>query len=393
MAGPLTSLKVLDFSTLLPGPFATMFLADMGADVLRIEAPNRPDIVALQPPFIADSKISAAHATLNRSKRSMLLNLKHPQGPDIVKRLVREHGYDIVIDQFRPGVLDRLGVGYETLRAENPRLIYCAITGYGQTGPMAPRAGHDMNYMALSGLMSYSGQDGPHPHAMQVADVGGGSFMALTGLLAAVIHRQQTGEGQFIDVAMLDGAMVWNAAVGAEYLAGGPLPTYESSLLNGGSHYYYYRTADGRYLSVSSLEPQFWQGFCEAIERPDLIERLTEPGPAMRAVRDEIADVIATRTLTAWQEVFSQYDVCVEPVLTLDETVENPQTTARGMVVEVPGPHGSVRQFANPIKFSATPPEYRHYGVQAGQHTDEVLAEMGYGAAEIQGLREAGVFG
>lgn len=393
MAGPLTSLKVLDFTTLLPGPFATMFLADLGAEVLRIEAPGRPDIVRMQPPFIGSSTISASHATLNRSKRSLCLNLKHPEGVKIVKKLVK--AYDIVVEQFRPGVMDRLGVGYESLRAENPGLIYCAITGYRQNGPMAQRAGHDMNYLALSGQMSFSGTKahGPHPQGTQIADIGGGSFCALVGILAAVIHRQVTGEGQMVDISMTDGAIAWNAAAGAEYLAGAELPTYESLLLNGGSQYHYYRTADDRFLSVSSLEPQFWRGFCEAIGRADLIERLTSPGEAMKPVQEEIAKVIGSRTLAQWEGVFGQVDVCVEPVLTLGETFNHPQVKAREMVVDVPGTAGTVRQIANPIKFSETPPAYLFHGVEAGFHTRAILMELGYRNEEIQSLDESGVFG
>jgi crotonobetainyl-CoA:carnitine CoA-transferase CaiB-like acyl-CoA transferase len=369
-----------------------MYLADLGADVLRIEAPNRPDIVRISPPYVEDN-ISAAHATLNRSKRSLALNLKHPDAPSIVKRLVKD--YDIVIEQFRPGVMDRLGVGYESLKAENPRLIYCAITGYGQTGPYASRAGHDSNYLALAGIMSYSGRQdtGPHPHGAQIADIGGGSFGAMVGILAAVIHRQLTGEGQLIDVSMTDGALAWNAVTGAEYLGGAELPTYENRLLNGGSHYNYYRTADGRYLSVSSLEPQFWHGFCEAIERPDLIDQVTKPGEGMRPIREEIAKVIACRTLADWEAFFEQVDVCVEAVLTLDEVVEHPLTQAREMVVDVKGEKGSTRQIANPLKLSKTPPEYRYYGVALGHHTQEVMSELGFTEAEIQGFAESGMFG
>lgn len=390
MTGPLTSLKILDFTTLLPGPFATMFLADLGADVLRIEAPNRPDIVRMSPPYLGESAVSAAHAMLNRTKRSITLDLKNPQSTAIVHKLVQT--YDIVLEGFRPGVMDRLGVGYNALKAINPRLIYCAITGYGQDGPLANRAGHDMNYLALSGQMSYSGSQatGPKPQGTQIADIGGGSFVAMTGILAAVIHRHHTGEGQLVDVAMTDGAMLWNSVTGAEYLAGDELPTYESRQLNGGSHYNYYRTADGRYLSVSSLEPQFWRGFCDAIERPTWVDRLSEPMPPLIA---DIASVIETRTLAEWVAVFQPLDVCVEPVLNLEEVAAHPHTQYRQMVVEVPGEGGPVRQFANPLKFSATAAHYPYYGVAAGQHNREVLGELGYSEAEITTLVETGVLG
>ncbi|MFQ5421479.1 MAG: CaiB/BaiF CoA transferase family protein, partial [Anaerolineae bacterium] len=196
----LSSLKILDFTTLLPGPFATMMLADLGADVVRVEAPHRADMVRLMPPF--DGDISAWHGVLNRNKRSLALDLKQPGAADIIKRLAQT--YDIVVEQFRPGVMDRLGIGYDALKAANPRLIYVAITGYGQTGPLKDRAGHDNNYLALSGVMSHSGRrgQGPPPLGVQIADVGGGSLGAMVGLLTAVIHRHVTGEGQQVDISM-----------------------------------------------------------------------------------------------------------------------------------------------------------------------------------------------
>jgi crotonobetainyl-CoA:carnitine CoA-transferase CaiB-like acyl-CoA transferase len=202
MQGPLASLKVLDFSTLLPGPFASLLLADMGAEVLRIESPTRPDLLRNLPPH--DHGMSTGHAYLNRNKRSLALDLKQPQAVEVVKRLVAE--YDIVLEQFRPGVMDRLGIGYDALKAINPRLIYVAITGYGQTGPLRERAGHDINYLALSGVASYTGRqgDGPLPLGVQVADVAGGSLHGVIGLLAAVVARQQTGQGQYVDVSMTD---------------------------------------------------------------------------------------------------------------------------------------------------------------------------------------------
>src|SRR5690554_4317865 len=195
MAGPLNTLKILDFSTLLPGPYATMMLADMGAEVLRVEAPDRVDLAKVMPPF--DGKFSTTFSYLSRGKQTLQLNLKQPESVEKVKELVKD--YDIVVEQFRPGVMDRLGIGYETLKAINPRLIYCAITGYGQTGPYKNRPGHDINYLALAGVASYTGrpEQGPLPLGIQVADIAGGSMHALVGLLAAVIERQQSNLGQF----------------------------------------------------------------------------------------------------------------------------------------------------------------------------------------------------
>jgi crotonobetainyl-CoA:carnitine CoA-transferase CaiB-like acyl-CoA transferase len=396
MSGPLSSLKVLDFSALLPGPYASMMLADMGAEVLRVEAPRRPDMVRLMRPF-DDEGNSSWHSMLNRSKRSLGLNLKRPGAVEVVKRLVSEGGYDIVLEQFRPGVMDRLGIGYESLTAVNPQLIYCAITGYGQTGPLKNRAGHDLNYLSLAGVMSHTGrkESGPVPPGVQVADVGGGSLGAVTGLLAAVILRQVTGEGQFVDISMFDMAVAWHSHVVSMYLVGGDVPTFESWGLNGGGYYDCYETQDGRYLSVGSLEPQFWQGFCHAIERPDFIERgyAAETGK-MEALKGEIGTVIRGKTLAEWTAVFAEQDVCVEPVLSVPEMIEHPQTVARQMVVEVVQGNGRIqKQIGAPLKFSGSQPEYKHTGVKLGAHNEEVLAEIGYSAAEIAELQEGGVLG
>jgi crotonobetainyl-CoA:carnitine CoA-transferase CaiB-like acyl-CoA transferase len=390
---PLSSLRVLDFTTLLPGPFATMLLADLGADVVRVEAPDRPDLARMLPPF--DGDVSAWHALLNRNKRSITLDLKQPGAAEVVKRLVQR--YNIVVEQFRPGVMDRLGVGYEALRAANPTLIYCAITGYGQSGPHRDRAGHDLNYVALAGILSHTGRQasGPPGLGVQVADVGGGAFGAITGILAAVIQRQLTGEGQMVDVSMFDLALAWNSLGAAEYLASGESPAYESGLLNGGTLYDTYRTADGRYLAVGSLEDKFWRGFCQAIDRPDLAERgIFGPAAGRPGLKDEIATTIAQRSLAEWMAVFGPLDVCVEPVLTVAEALAHPHTAARGLLVETPRGDGTAqRQVAHPLRFSASRPVYSHIGPPLGEHTVEVLAEAGYSQKDIAALHASIAFG
>ena len=395
MTGPLASLKILDFSTLLPGPFGSMMLADLGAEVLRVEAPNRPDMVRFAPPYDGDS--SAWHRVLNRNKRTIALDLKKPDALPIIHKLITDGGYDIVLEQFRPGVMDRLGIGYEALRQINPQLIYCAVTGYGQTGPYRDRAGHDNNYLALSGIMSHTGRqaDGPPPLGVQMADVGGGAMGAVVGILSAVVHRTQTGEGQMVDISMLDMSIAWHAHVVSHYLVGDETPERESWSLNGGSFYDYYETKDGRFLSVGSLEPKFWQGFCQAIERPDLI---TDGGSLDTAVQQtlktEIRNTLKSRTLDEWVDIFSQIDVCVEPVLSIPEMVEHPQTKARGMVVDVPRDDGSAqKQVGSPFKFSQSEATYHYVGRAIGEHTKDVLTELGLSEAEIEGLQERGVFG
>ncbi|KRV68956.1 CaiB/BaiF CoA transferase family protein [Pseudomonas citronellolis] len=393
MKGPLASLKVLDFSTLLPGPFASLLLADMGARVLRVESPTRMDLVRVLPPH--DDGVSASHAYLNRNKRSIALDLKRPEAVEVVKQLVRE--YDIVLEQFRPGVMDKLGVGYEALKAINPRLIYVSITGYGQTGPYRDRAGHDINYLALAGVASYTGcrDTGPLPLGVQLADIAGGSLHGVMGLLAAVIHRQQTGEGQQVDISMTDCAFSLNGMAGAGYLACGVEPGMEAQALNGGSFYDYYRTRDGRWFSVGSLEPQFMQQFCAAIGRPELAARgLSPKAEDQRLLKREIAIEFEKRDFADWCERFAAVDACVEPMLPLSEAVEHPQIQARGLVTEVPRGDGrSQRQMACPIRFSAGLPAPKHIGVAAGAHSAEVLTELGYSDEQVAALKAAGAVG
>lgn len=393
MKGPLASLKVLDFSTLLPGPFASLLLADMGAQVLRVESPTRMDLVRVLPPH--DDGVSASHAYLNRNKRSIALDLKRPEAVEVVKQLVRE--YDIVLEQFRPGVMDKLGVGYEALKAINSKLIYVSITGYGQTGPYRDRAGHDINYLALAGVASYTGRKdtGPLPLGVQLADIAGGSLHGVMGLLAAVIHRQQTGEGQQVDISMTDCAFSLNGMAGAGYLACGVEPGMEAQALNGGSFYDYYRTRDGRWFSVGSLEPQFMQQFCAAIGRPELAARgLSPKAEDQRLLKREIAIEFEKRDFADWRERFAAVDACVEPMLPLSEAVEHPQIQARGLVTEVPRGDGrSQRQMACPIRFSAGLPAPKHIGVAAGAHSAEVLAELGYSDEQVAALKAAGAVG
>lgn len=377
MARPLSSLKILDFTTLLPGPFATMMLADMGADVLRIEAPHLPDTVRSMQP--RDSQgLSAWHGLINRNKRSAAFDLKKPESIEIIKKLILK--YDIVVEQFRPGVMARLGLDYETLKAINPRLIYCSITGYGQTGPLRDRAGHDINYLALAGVLSHTGRrdSGPAGLGVQIADIGGGSFGAITGILAAVIQRQVEGIGQQVDISMFDLAVGWNSLAMSEYFVGARVRGFEDMSLNGGSYYDVYQTADGRYLSVGSLEPKFWQQVCVAIARPDLYElgRNWQP-EAQQQVRAVLHAAFAQRSLAEWVAIFAGLDACVEPVLTADEVVNHPHTQARDLVVDVPMLNGDTqRQIALPIKFSASEANYMSSGPPVGHHTHEVLHEL-----------------
>lgn len=392
MAGPLKGLKILDFTTLLPGPYATMVLADLGADVLRIVSGSRPDLADFMPPCIAGTNLSCATAALGRGKRCLALNLKDPRAGTIVLKLIETH--DILIEQFRPGVMARFGLGYETLKGITPALIYCSLTGYGQTGPLKNRAGHDINYLARSGIMAYSGRKttGPSLTGIQIADVASGSNNAIIGILAAVVHRQKTGEGQHVDVSMTDGVIAFNAIAGAAFLVDGTEMRREEGVLNGGSLYDFYETRDGKYLSFGGLEPQFFAAFCETIGRPDLIPSGVAPRDLNR-IKEEVRAILRTRTQDEWMVLFGKVDACVEPVLALGEALSDPYVKARGLVVEtnLPG-GGKVKQIGHPIRYSATPPEYRSVGVPVGMHTREIIRELGYTESEIDEFEKTGLF-
>lgn len=390
--GSLDDLKILDFSTLLPGPYATLMLADMGAEVLKISSASRPDIVLDYPPFIGDTGVSASQAWLGRNKKTMFLNLKTGEGKAVVKELVKE--YDIVLEQFRPGVMEKLGLGYEDLKAVNPKLIYCSLTGYGQTGPLRDAAGHDINYMSRSGIISQAGrrESGPSLMNFQIEDIAVGSMNSVIGILAAVNYRKNTGKGQYIDVAMMDGCVPFNSLDGAGFLVSGKEPKREGERLNGGCIYDFYETKDGEYLSVGSLEPQFWSRFCTAIGREDLIEGTVYP-PNIDEVKAEIRGILKTKTRDEWVEVFSHYDACVQPVLNLKEALlEDEQVKEREMVVDVKLPlheDVSVKQLATAVKLSECPCEYKFAGYPTGYHTKEVIEQLGMDYAE---LKAKGVF-
>jgi alpha-methylacyl-CoA racemase len=371
----LAGLRVLDLSRLLPGGFCSLLLADFGADVIKVEDTGMGDYVRADEPSF--------HA-LNRGKRSVRIDLKNAAGRDAFLRLVRTA--DVVLESFRPGVMDRLGVGYARLREENPRLVYCAITGFGQDGPYAQRAGHDMNYLALTGLLGLTGEpDGPPIQAAgQIADLGGGALMAAFGILAALRARERSGEGQFVDVSMTDGALSWLAMVAARYLADGRLPRRGEDQLAGGLICYRpYRCADG-WVTLGALEPKFWRAWCEGLGREDLADRQFEAvgSDTHRAVEA----VFAERTRAQWRAFNDEHDCCLEPVLGLDEALESELFRAREMVVEV----DDARLLGTPVKLSRTPADPARAGGPAiGADTDPVLAEAGYGAEEIGALREA----
>ncbi len=391
----LKNLKILDFSTLLPGPYASLMLADMGADVIKISNKNRADLVMNKEPYIGDTGISANQAWLNRNKDTMFLDLKKTESIEIIKKLIVEEGYDIILEQFRAGVMDRLGLGYEELKKICPSLIYCSLTGYGQTGAYRDKAGHDINFLSLSGTMSHSGKKltGPSLLNIQVGDLAIGALHSVIGILTSVINREMTGKGQMVDVAMLDGLIPFNSLDGCGFLVDGKLPTREEGLLNGGSFYDFYETKDGEYISVGSLEPKFWKGFCTALGKEEWIEG----GAAPKNIEDkkkEAIEIIKTKTRKEWEEIFNPMDVCVEPVLNLKEALlEDEHIKERELVTSIDVEGETIKQFAMPIHFSETKPVYNHAGKVLGVDTEKIIERLGYTKEEYQKLKEEGVFG
>lgn len=389
----LNGLKILDFSSLLPGPLATKLFADFGADVIHVESTRRVDLMRIMPPYDEEHE-SYVHQHLNRSKRSITLNLKTAEAVQIVKDLIKE--YDIVIEGFRPGVMKRLGLDYETLKAVNPKLIYCSITGYGQTGPFANRPGHDNNYLSVAGVLDHSRLKDKKPVAMgiQIADVAGGMMHAAFGVLAAALHREKTGEGKYIDVSMTDAVFTMNALYGSQFFGSGRLPQPEEEILNGGTFYDYYKTKDGRYFSVGSLEPHFRKLLCEALDIPEIIDvTFNDSHYTQMRFKDAICDAFKTKTFDEWLDVFNEdFHGCVEPVLTFEEACEHPQIVSRGMLVDVPTRDGSTqKQIGTAIKFEGVEPVYKFVGAKMGAHTTNVLQEIGYDEQKIARLAEKGV--
>ena len=393
--GPLAGLRVLDLTRLLPGPVATMHLADLGAEVIKIEDTGAGDYARAMGPgerAAGGSGDSLFFRLVNRNKKSLRLDLKQAAGVEVFLRLARNA--DVIFEGFRPGVVDKLGIGYEAVRAINPRIVYCAITGYGQTGPWADVAGHDINYLATAGLLDQIGtHDGSRSGApaipnLQIGDLLGGTLTPLLGVLAAVIGAKTTGQGSHVDVAMTDAVLAHTIFPLVTTLAHGrPAPRGADLLTGGVPCYGVYRTADDRYLAVGALEPKFWQALCAAIERPDLAPLGLATGSEGRRVKADLSALIGGQPLAHWQSVFAEADCCVTPVLRLDEALAHPQFVAREMVVEV----GGTKQYAPPFKLSAWPWPDATPAPAAGADSDAVLAAAGYAESEIAALRNAKV--
>lgn len=365
-----------------------MNLSDMGADVLRIVSATYPDSLEVSPPSLPGKGFSAAAAQVNRNKRTLTLNLKNAKAVKIVHELVKE--YDIVLEQFRPGVMRRLKLDYDELSEVNPTLIYCSLTGYGQLTSMSSKAGHDINFMALSGIMGYSGRKdrGPNLLGIPISDIVG-SYNAIIAMLAAVIYRQRTGKGQYLDISMLDSTIACTVMSSPGYLAAGASPGRESLWLNGSTLNDFYETKDGEYISVGGSEPKFWQAFCTAIGREDWRDK----GLEHSELKGELGSIIKAKTREEWVAVFCDIDACVEPVLSLAEALDSQIVQERDMAVDVPSADGArIKQLGSPFKFSESPVAIRHAGKTiAESDTVEVLSELGYSEPEIAELIAQGV--
>ncbi|MCM8596337.1 CaiB/BaiF CoA-transferase family protein [Accumulibacter sp.] len=382
---PLAGLRVLDLTRLLPGPMATMHLADLGADVIKIEDTGPGD-------YARDA--GAVHGSIsyfqlvNRNKRSLRLDLKQAAGVDAFMRLASTA--DVILEGFRPGVVDKLGIGYAAVSAVNPRIVYCAITGYGQDGPYRDRAGHDLNYLACCGLLDQIGTAGQAPAIpnFQIGDLLGGSLTALVGILAGVVDARQSGRGRYVDVAMTDAVFAHTIFPLLAVLGLGQVLPRGTDLLSGGiPSYGVYATGDGRHLAVSAMEPKFWQTLCSVLGRPELRPFAFATGDEGRRVRRELEAAFAGRSLAEWTALFDEADCCVSPVLRFEESLANEHLLARQMIVEVDG----VRQFAPPFRISELSFAARLPPPGAGEHSEEVLRESGFSESEIKSLRTAGV--
>ena len=391
--GVLSGVKVLDLTRLLPGPYCTLLMADYGADVIKIEEPGKGDYIRWRTPAVEG--IGARHLTVNRNKKSLALNLKTAQGQQIFKKLAAEA--DVIIESFRPGVMQRLGLGYEDIVQVNERIVYCSLTGYGQTGPYRHFPGHDINYIGYSGILGLIGEKNGKPvvPGVQIADIGGGSLMALAGICMALFHRDRTGEGQYIDVSMMDGAITWLYAAMSDYFVSGKAPERGETRLDGQFAFYnVYETKDSKYMTVGASELKFWKRLCELIGKEEWIALHEGPANVQEQLKQDLGELFKTHDQQHWINLLAQEETCVGPVYDIDDMFSDPHIAERDMFQEMQHPvAGTIQQIGFPIKFSETPGEIATHAPGLGEHTESVLTQLGYDQTELEQLRAAGVIG
>ena len=377
---PLEGLKVLDLSRLLPGPYCSMILADFGAEVLRIEDRRFEEEGAGMP-------------TVMRNKRHMTLNLKHPKGKEIFYALAKDS--DVVLEGFRPGVTERLEIGYAQLKEQNPRLIYCSLTGYGQDGPYSGMVGHDINYLSFAGVLELTGRpDGPPViPGTQIADIAAGGMNAAIGILLAVIMREKTGKGQYIDISMMDGAVAMLPFVANLYWEGGRVPGRGDTMLSGRYPCYsIYETKDGQYISIGALERRFWVTLCKKLGGEDFIPHQFDEGERREEIFSFFRKTFGKKTRQEWMEELKELDICFGKILKLPEVLQDPQVRHRGLIAEYVHPTKGKSHCLSPaIKMSEVSWEIRVPPASFGEHTEELLKKMGYREGEIEGLKKEGV--
>ena len=383
--GPLQGIRILDLSRLLPGPLGAMMMADMGAEVIKIEAPKFKDYARDFPPFI--NKESASYLAFNRSKRSLALDYKTEEGKAVFWELVKTA--DIVIEQFRPGVMDKMGLGYEAAKAVNPKIIYVSITGYGQTGPYRDKAGHDLNYISYAGVLGITGKRDQSPviPGIQTADIAGGSYMSVIACLSALLARQTTGVGQFVDVAMMDSVMPLTVTAQALFAATNQPQPRGSLFLSGGlANYNVYPCQDGKYISLGTLEPKFWMKFCQVVKKPNWMNRMIPKGAEdLDAFYAEVSEFFQTQPQKHWVDLGDEHDLLISPVYDIHEVENDPQVQARDMIVEQEHPTaGKVKTVGVPLKFSDTKATPAWAAPVFGADTQAILTELGYTEEQMQ---------
>lgn len=379
-------IRILDLSRMLPGPYCSMMLGDLGAEVIKVEEPKAGDPTRKSPPIVDGH--SAPFAQVNRNKKSIAVDLKHPNGRQVFMKLAA--GADVVLEQFRPGVVDRLGINYTAVSEVNPRIVYCSLSGFGQDGPHRERSGHDLNYLALSGVLGLTTDEHGKPviPGVQIADLAGGMIAAFA-ILAALIARERTGRGQYVDVSMFDVMLSMLPIPAAHHFAGSTIPVGGKYVLSGAYPFYnVYETGDGRYMTLGALEPKFWANFCRKVGREDLVARQYDAGQRRASLFEEVREIFKAKNQSEWIDLMRDADCCCEPVLSMAEAFNHDQTLAREMLRRS---ESITDQLGFSYKLSETPPRETSIAPQLGQHTEALLTEIGISEDERNRLIAAGI--